>query len=164
MKYQTLLVSVSLFFTFALGACNPVQTAETVDIDWENVQAIESTEAMGFMLQLTRRLDYWHEGRLDTLRLRYVKPGVIEDQDANTFEVTPEEWKGMVMVVHQGIRAAQRHAPQENLDSTIFRSAPTEFYDDSLGNVQRYVYRFRIDAPTTLHAEVAHDLSQRYRE
>ena len=122
--------------------------------NWQNVKAISTSDAIGVRLQLVRMLDYWHQGEHENIRLRFsLNEQGIRDGFGNLFKTTPEEWKGLVLDVHRRIENANRISPEENINYAVAMAGSEELYDDGLGRVERFVYRFRIVDQTTIDVE-----------
>lgn len=132
--------SIGCAIAFLFSSCDAIADSDipTRDIDWQQVEAISSTDAMGVMIELTRDLDRWHKGTIERLRVSY--SGVyLHDDTGNRKEISPEEWKGLVTLVYNGIQASPD-------DYMVMRTAPADVYDfdDGEGQIQRYIYYVRM--------------------
>lgn len=128
------------------SSCDAISKRDipTREVDWKQVEAISSTDAMGIMIVLSRDLDRWHKGSIETLKVSY--SGIfLHDNAGKRREVSPAEWKGLVTLVHNTIQ----RSPDDYMS---FRTAPNKLYnfDDGEGQLQRFLYHIRMINTETL--------------
>lgn len=131
-------LSLALLFAFSAGF--PPEAAAANPIDWEGIEALREMESATRLSCLLRVIDYWHGGDTQKLQITYdEEASLVRDDRGNVREMTPEEWKGIVLFVHT-------KAHRSDLDATLWRAFPNEYglCGDDWGNVPRHVYEVQM--------------------
>ena len=140
--FSAIFLSCTLAVIFS--GCDAIADEDTPSpsIDWQAVEATPEDEAALILSCLLRAVDYWHKGEVDRLDVSFdSKASKVTDEGNNEIDVSPEDWKGMVLFVHN---LTQR----SDYDGVHWRAQPygEGWLDcgDDWGKIQRFAYKVRM--------------------
>jgi len=142
MNQKIVLSTLLLLSVPFLGGCEVNVSNE--QIEWQSVEAAPLEDGILRVGIICRQLDGWHRGREARLVIKFQRNRIMDGR-GNDFDMTPEQWKGVVSYIRWHLERTREgdYLRASSPPSQMFRE-DTEYGSDDFGDIPHYSYRIRI--------------------
>lgn len=132
-----------VFFVLCFQGCEVSGSEESFGFDWEQIKASPKSDSIGQIIILCRTMDRWHRGTISRLVISY-KDSRVVDGLGNEQYMSPEDWKGMVTLIHRHVMRSEtpNYMKIRSGPAVLFREGTD--WADGHGEIPQFWYHIQL--------------------